>query len=150
MKASGLTAWGAFLIATRGVCAGFLLAVALRGSSLDSVPQHWLMLGAAAGILATGVITPALRALGWRRLAAHVGDAETAPRPGDVERALRSSLGDGLSLREAVRFLHLSQGWNVLHLYPAVATVANLPPKEAIRLVLDATSETDSAGILPA
>jgi hypothetical protein len=148
MKASGLTTWGVFLIATRGLCAGVWLGVALRGR-FASVPEHWLTLGVATVFVASGAITPVLRALGWRGLEVRAGDAGTAPRPGDAERALRSSLGDGLSLREAVRFLHLSRGWDVLQLYPAVATVGNLPPKDAIRLVMETTGETDSGAGRP-
>jgi hypothetical protein len=47
-----------------------------------------------------------------------------------------------LPLPEAVRFLNLTRGWDVMLLYPAVATVANIPPKDAIRLVISATSAT--------
>jgi hypothetical protein len=71
MKASGLTTWGAVLIAIRGVCAGVLLCVALRRRAVP-VPEHWLTLGAAAVFVASGVITPVLRALGWRGLEARV------------------------------------------------------------------------------
>ena len=149
MKASGLTTWGSFLIGLRGMCGGLLLSGALRSDTF-SVPEHWLTLGAAAVLLASGLITPILRALGWRRLAERVGDAETIPRSGEVECALRSALGDGFSLQEAVRFLHLNRGWDVMLLSPAVATVANLPTKDAIRLVMSAAIATDSGARSPA
>ena len=148
MKATGLTNWGAFLIAVRGVCVGVLLCVVLWRGVLASVPEHWFTIGAVAILFACSVITPVLRALGWRGLVVRVGDAGTAPRPKEVERALRSSLGDGMSLLEAVRYLHLTHGWDVLHLYPAVGTVANLPPKDAIRLVMDATGKADSEAVV--
>lgn len=142
MKRSGLTGWGAFLVGIRGMCAGVILCVTLRTHALASVPDYVFITGAIAVLVASRVITPLLRALGWRRLGIYQGDAERAPGPIEVERTLRSCLGDGLSLQEAVRYLHLTQGWDVMLIYPAVVTIAEVPEKEAIRMVMLAISET--------
>jgi hypothetical protein len=139
MKASDLTRWGACLLHLRGVCAGLMLAYLLT-----SMAEPVLLFSATGGLVASGLITPILRALGFRRLAERAGDVGTKPRASDVERALRSSLDDGLSVQEAVRFHHQIRGWDVMDLYPAVAMVAKMPPKEAIRLVMAATTLTGS------
>jgi hypothetical protein len=141
MKARDLTRWGACLLYLRGMCAGLLLAFLLT-SAAESV----LLLTATGGLAVSVLLTPLLRALGWKRLAERAGDVGTAPLSGEVERALHTSLGDGCSLQEAVRLLHQTRGWDVMDLYPAVATVAKLSPKEAIRLVMSVTTLTDSKG----
>jgi hypothetical protein len=139
MKASDLTYWGVFLLHLRGMSAGVVLSYFLRRDTF-AVPERSLMICACGILVGTGLISPILRVLGWRGLEEHVGDAKTFARHRDVERELRSALDDGMSLQEAVRFLHLSRGWDVLLLSPAVAAVAGLPSKDAIRLVIAATS----------
>ena len=149
MKASDLTNWGVFLISIRGMCWGVLLCVSLQSGALGSVPEHLLTIGAVSVVVVSVVITPVLRWLGWRRLAERVGDPNAAPSSGEVESALRALLGDGWSLQEAVRLLHQTRGWDVFLLSPTVATVANLPQKDTIRLVMAATSVTGSGAESP-
>ncbi|WP_227254494.1 hypothetical protein [Frigoriglobus tundricola] len=92
-------------------------------------------------LVGSAFLTPLLRALGWRRLAERTGDINPnpPPRPHSVERALRTLLAESRSLRDAVRILHEKFGWDVMELSPAVAAVANLPQKEALRLVASLT-----------
>lgn len=146
MRRSDLTKWGEFLLYVRGMCGGLVLAHVLSDFSGREADSKLLLI-ALAGLTASWLLTPLLRALGWRGLAENVGKV-TTPRPADVERALRTALRVGLSLQEAVRRLHHTRGWDVMELYPAVAKVAGLPPKEAIRLVMVETvlagSETGS------
>lgn len=142
MKSKGLTKWGAFLVGIRGLCLGVWLGVALRGYTASVSDQVLVQIALAIWILSR-VITPALRALGWRGLKAHFGDGAQSPGHREVERALRSLLSQGLSLPEAIRYLRLSHGWDVLLVYPAVASVAGMPVNEAIRMVMLATKEHD-------
>ncbi len=149
MNANGLTSWGTFLLVLRGVCVGVLLSDFLRKEVLFSAPEIWITIVPAAVFAASLILTPVLRALGWRRLVTRADPARSIPRPGDVERALRATIHDGLSLREAVRFLHRSREWDVPNLYPGVEAVANLPPKAAIRLVLEAIRNPRAAKTSP-
>ncbi|AWM37516.1 hypothetical protein GobsT_45070 [Gemmata obscuriglobus] len=94
------------------------------------------MLAALLVVGLSGVVTPILRALGWRRLAERVQDVPTGPFRDEVEIALRTALSNGMDLQEAVKFLRGVKGWDVLQLYPVVAEVAGIPEKDAIRLVV--------------
>lgn len=134
MKPSSLTRWGEFLLYIRGLSGGLMLSAAIA-QEVGVMPA----LVGCCGLLASVLLTPILRLLGWRRLAERVEDVRTAPCVGEVESGLRASIGEGLSLQEAVRFLHQNRGWDVMDLSPAVATVGDLSPKEAIRLVMSVT-----------
>ncbi|MDY3551670.1 hypothetical protein R5W24_000749 [Gemmata sp. JC717] len=131
MNPSDLTRWGARLLYVRGLCGGVFLSAVVAPS-----PNPWLMLAALLVVGLSGVATPILRALGWRRLAERVQDVPTGPFRDEVKIALRTALGSGMDLQEAVKFLRGATGWDVLQLYPVVAEVAGIPEKEAIRLVV--------------
>ena len=142
MKATDRTRWGEFLLAFRFACAGIVLCPYLTHATIDD-PAVMAALG---GILASRYLTPLLRTLGWRRLTERTGDINPnpPPRPRAVERALRTSLAEGRSLQDAIRALHQTFGWDVMELSPAVVAVANLPQKEAIRLVMPLTLSAES------
>ena len=131
MNPSDLTSWGAKLLYVRGLCGGLLLSASIAPS-----PDGRLIVVVSLVLTASALITPILRAVGWRRLTERIQDAPTGPFPDEVERALRTALGSGMDVQEAVKFLRWSKGWDILHLYPAVATVVGIPEKEAIRLVV--------------
>jgi hypothetical protein len=137
MRQSDLTKWGEFLQYVRGLCGGLILAIVLSDPGREANLKLWLV--ALIGLTASFLLTPLLRSLGWRGLAESIGKVPATPRPADVERALHLALRRGLPLPEAIRILHQSRGWDVMELYPAVAKVADLPPKEAIRLVMTET-----------
>lgn len=140
MNPSGLTSWGEKLLYVRGLCVGLLLS-----APIAPPPNPKLMLAAGLGMAFSTFITPVLRALGWRRLVERAEDAPTGPLPNEVERALRAALKNGMDVHEAVRFLRSSEGWDVLHLAPAVTAVTGLQEKEAIRLVMSVVFPSPSA-----
>lgn len=131
MNPSDLTSWGAKLLYVRGLCGGLILSAVFFASS-----DVRLASAASLMLVFSALLTPILRALGWRQLTERVQDAPTGPFPGEVENALRTALANGMDVQEAVTFLRGYRGWDVLHLYPAVVAVAGIPEKEAIRLVV--------------
>jgi hypothetical protein len=146
MKQSDLTKWGEWLLYARGLCGGLWLAYAMAFFTHREADVNLLWI-AVCGSIGSGLLVPLLRALGWRGLAERLGEAPTTPRPGEVERALRTALQVGLPLPDALRRLYETRGWDVMELYPAVAKVAALSPKEAIRLVMTETVLAGSSAV---
>jgi hypothetical protein len=136
MQTNNVTNWGMSVRYVRGVTVGLILSHVIAPDA-GGLP---LVIGA-CGFFASFLLTPILRAFGLMGLAEHVGDR---PTHHEVESDLRSWLDAGTTPPEAVRILHLSRGWGMMELCPAVEKLCNLTQKEAVRFVFLATTETDS------
>jgi hypothetical protein len=105
-----------------------LIYIGLSVGGRFSIPMFALALSLA---VAGGVFQ-------WR--ARRQADPELAARPREVERQLRRLLDEGRPLEDAVRRLQTTRGADLLTLWPGVAAVTGLGQREAMQLVVRATT----------